>query len=596
MKKILAYLKPYSGSMSFSLTVKVVATLLELALPYILSHIIDNIISPLEGIVGVNIKAKSAEIAIWAGIMITCALLALIGNVWANRMAAKVAKNVALNVRHDLFQRTMFLSPAQTDAFTVPSLESRMTTDTYNIHNFINTMQRMGIRAPILLIGGLAVTATLDPVLTLVMACVLPFIFVAVYSLTSRGLPLYTKIQKAVDRMIRVVREDAQGIRVIKALSKTDYEYARYDKVNKELAAIEGHTNAIMSSANPVMSFFMNIGLVAVVFAGAYRVNNGLTEPGKIIAFIQYFTMFSTAMMSVTRIFVIYSKASASANRITEVLQTPEGLPVEDESQYPPVNETGITFDHVSFAYNGTKVILHDVDFHIPKGGRLGIIGATGSGKTTLISLLMRFYDVTKGCVRIDGRDVRTIPEHELHSMFGVAMQNDFIIGDTVEENISFGRDLSHDQIVRAARIAQASEFIDAFSHKDPASETDNSLFDGYSYQLAAKGANISGGQKQRILISRAIAGNPDILILDDSSSALDYKTDSDLRRAISDELKGTTSVIVAQRVSSVMSSDLILVLDEGHVIGLGTHEELMSGCDVYREISNSQMGGAIIE
>lgn len=582
--------------MSFSLTVKVVATLLELALPYILSHIIDNIISPLEGIVGVNIKAKSAEIAIWAGIMITCALLALIGNVWANRMAAKVAKNVALNVRHDLFQRTMFLSPAQTDAFTVPSLESRMTTDTYNIHNFINTMQRMGIRAPILLIGGLAVTATLDPVLTLVMACVLPFIFVAVYSLTSRGLPLYTKIQKAVDRMIRVVREDAQGIRVIKALSKTDYEYARYDKVNKELAAIEGHTNAIMSSANPVMSFFMNIGLVAVVFAGAYRVNNGLTEPGKIIAFIQYFTMFSTAMMSVTRIFVIYSKASASANRITEVLQTPEGLPVEDESQYPPVNETGITFDHVSFAYNGTKVILHDVDFHIPKGGRLGIIGATGSGKTTLISLLMRFYDVTKGCVRIDGRDVRTIPEHELHSMFGVAMQNDFIIGDTVEENISFGRDLSHDQIVRAARIAQASEFIDAFSHKDPASETDNSLFDGYSYQLAAKGANISGGQKQRILISRAIAGNPDILILDDSSSALDYKTDSDLRRAISDELKGTTSVIVAQRVSSVMSSDLILVLDEGHVIGLGTHEELMSGCDVYREISNSQMGGAIIE
>lgn len=605
MKKILSYLKPFARFMWFSLSVKMIATLLELALPYILSHIIDDVIKPLEKVPEFDMRAKTVEIVVWAAIMIVCAFLAVAGNVWANRMAAKIAKDVARDVRHDLFERTMRLSPAQTDAFTVPSLESRMTTDTYNIHNFINTMQRMGIRAPILLVGGLAVTATLDPVLTLVMACVLPLIFIVFYGLTARGLPLYTKIQEAVDRMIRVVREDSQGIYVIKALSKTEHENDRYDEVNKGLARIEGKTNTIMSSASPIMNFFMNAGLVAVIFAGAYRVNNNLTEPGKIVAFIQYFTLISIAMISVTRIFVIWSKAGASSRRIVEVLETPEGLPVADESVFPPANETGITFDHVSFSYNKPKNdpdsadftsdeekdVLHDVSFHVRKGGRLGIIGSTGSGKTTIVSLLMRFYDVEKGrgSIRINGRDVRTIPEHELHSMFGVAMQNDFIMADTVEENISFGRDLPHEAVVRAAEIAQADGFIRSFANGDD-------VKDGYDYMLAAKGENLSGGQRQRILISRAIAGDPDILILDDSSSALDYKTDSELRRDISEKLAGTTSVIVAQRVSSVMSSDLIIVLEEGRVIGMGTHDELLENCDVYREISNSQMGGAFVE
>ncbi|MGM9643309.1 MAG: ABC transporter ATP-binding protein [Eubacteriales bacterium] len=582
MKKILTYLRPYFRFMWFTLSVKCLATLIELALPYILSHIIDNVIKPIESVPDPDIKGTVTRICMWAAVMISCAALALIGNVWANRMAAKFAKNVAEDVRHDLFTRTMTLSPAQTDAFTVPSLESRLTTDTYNIHNFINTMQRMGIRAPILLIGGLTVTATLDPALTLVMIFILPFLFVAVYSLTSRGLPLYTKVQKAVDGMIRVVREDAQGIRVIKALTKQDYEYRRYDAVNKNLANIEGKTNSIMSSANPVMNFFMNIGLVAVVFVGAYRVNDGLGEPGKIIAFIQYFTLISMAMNSITRIFVIWSKASASARRISEVLDTPEGLPVSEDLPRR-AGERGIVFDKVDFAYNNTKNILRDISFSLKPGQKLGVIGATGSGKTTLTALLMRFYDVSSGAVRIDGRDVRSIPEDELHSMFGVAMQHDFIVADSIRENIRFGRDISDEAIERAAQIAQASAFIEAYD-------------DGYGHALDAKGTNISGGQKQRLLIARAVAGSPKILILDDSSSALDYKTDSELRRAIATELADTTTVIVAQRVSSVMSCDLILVLDEGKIIGSGTHEELMQTCTVYSEISNSQMGGAILE
>ncbi|MBQ1196192.1 MAG: ABC transporter ATP-binding protein [Clostridia bacterium] len=584
MKRILAYLKPYTRFMTFTLTVKVFATLIELALPYILKHIIDNVIRPVADIPNPDVKAKVTEICIWAVIMIVCAGLGVLGSVWANRMAAKFARNVAEDVRSDLFRRTMTLSPAQTDHFTVPSLESRLTTDTYNIHNFINTMQRMGVRAPILLIGGLAITATLDGALTLVMIAILPFLFIAVYSLTAKGLPLYTKVQKAVDGMIRVVREDAQGIRVIKALTKQDYEYRRYDAVNKSLCDIERKTSSIMSSSNPVMNFFMNLGLVCVVFVGAYRVNGGMSEPGNIIAFIQYFTLISMAMTSITRIFVIWSKASASAVRIAEVLDTEEGLPVSSSSDYPTrAGERGIVFDKVNFAYNNTKDILHDISFELKSGQKLGIIGATGSGKTTLTALLMRFYDVSSGAIRIDGRDLRTIPEDELHSMFGVAMQHDFIVADTIKENIRFGRDISDEQIARAAKIAQAAPFIEAYE-------------DGYDHPLDAKGANVSGGQKQRLLIARAVAGQPKILILDDSSSALDYKTDAELRKAISTELGDTTTVIVAQRVSSVMSCDLILVIDEGRIIGAGDHEKLMQTCSVYSEISKSQMGGAILE
>lgn len=574
MKLLLEYLKPYKRYIIIALTIKTLGTLIELAIPYILSHILDNVV-PI-GLV--------RNIVFWGICMMLCAGIGCAMNIGANRMAARIAKNTTQKIRHNLFEKIMSLSPRQIDTFTVPSLESRLTSDTYNLHHFVGMSLRMGVRAPIMLVGGIIVTATLDPILTLVMVVVLPLISISVGIITAKGIPMFKKTQKSVDSMIRVVREDSQGIRVIKALSKTDYERRRYDEANKGLANDEKRASSIMAASNPFVTFFLNLGLVSVIVVGAFRVNGALSEPGKIIAFIQYFTIISMAMLGITRIFVNYSKGAASASRIEEVIRTESDLAVESLEKYPvKENEPYIVFDNVSFSYIGKKNNLENISFSLKKGETLGIIGATGSGKTTLVQLLMRFYDVSKGSIRIDGKDVRTFEHDELNTMFGVVMQNDFISADTVAENIRFGRDISDADIDTAASVAQAKEFITAYD-------------DGYEHMLNSKGTNVSGGQKQRLLIARALAGRPDILVLDDASSALDYKTDANLRRSIRETMSDTTTIVVAQRVSSVMNSDLIIVLDDGKIIGKGTHAELLLSCDVYKEISDSQIGGAFLE
>lgn len=560
--------------MSIGLSIKITGTLIELMIPYILSHILKNVVA----------KESVKQILLWGLLMIACAAAACIFNICANRMAAKVSRDFSENIRHELFAHTLALSASQTDRFTIPSLESRITTDTYNIHSFVGMMQRMGVRAPILLIGGIAITLFMDSFLALIMIAVLPFIFVTVYFISRKGVPLYSKVQKSVDKMIRVVREDSQGIRVIKALSKNDYEHRRYDKANRSLSSDERRAGIIMSSVNPVMTLLMNAGIVAVVAISASRVAAHTSDPETVIAFMQYFTLISMAMMSVTRIFIMYTKSAASARRIAEIIETENDLPVRDEKDFPSVNSKNhIEFQNVSFSYKGKSNNLENISFSLPHGGTLGIIGATGSGKSTLIKLLLRFYDVGAGNIRIDGKDIRTIPKENLYKMFGTAMQYDFLYADTIEENIKFGRELSHDDVVKAAKIAQADDFISAFP-------------EGYDHMLSQKATNISGGQKQRVLISRAVAAKPDILILDDSSSALDYKTDAALRRALKENMSGTTIVTVAQRVSSVKDSDLIIVLDEGKISGMGDHEFLLSTCPEYKEISDSQMGGAIVD
>ena len=572
MKFLLKYLEPFKNRMALGLLIKIAGTVVELFLPYILTHILDNVIGTL----------RVEKVVFWGIMMIICAGLACAGNIIANRMAAKTSKDFSKKMRKDLFEKTLYLSAGDTDRFTIPSLESRITGDTYNVHNFVSMMQRMGVRAPIILVGGMTISFFMDPNLALIMLATLPFIFITVYSISKNGVPLYAKVQKSVDSMVRVVREDTQGIRVIKALSKNDYENRRYDEVNLALSKEERKAGTIMGSVNPIMTLLMNLGITAVVAVSAFTVQKGISTPATVIAFVQYFTHISMAMLAISRIFVMYTKCAASAARIAEVLETPDNFFVTEDSSEPD-SENFISFENVSFSYLGKKNNIDDFSVSVPKGGTLGIIGATGSGKSTFAKLLMRTYEADSGKIKINRRDLTSYDRKELTSLFGVALQNDFLYADTIKENISFGRELSDEEIRRAAGIAQADEFIEELPEK-------------YNHVIAPKGTNLSGGQRQRLLIARAVAAKPDIIILDDSSSALDYKTDAALRKALDTELSGSTVITVAQRVSSVKNCGEIIVLDNGKIIGRGTHEKLLETCPEYKEISDSQMGGAFVD
>ena len=561
--------------MAIGLIIKIVGTVMDLFLPMILSHIIDNVI-PTE---------KMNHIVTWGCIMIVCSFVALFGNIIANRMAARVAGDTVRSIRHDLFEKISYLDASQVDELTISSLESRITSDTYSVHTMVGMVQRMGIRAPILVIGGLVTAFMLDARLTVMLALTMPFIFVTVFFISKKGVKLYKKLQFAVDKIVNVVRENATGVRVIKALGKTEYEKKRFDTVNSDAIKLEKTAGTVMALTNPLITFFLNAGLCAVIIAGAFLVDDGLSSNGKIIAFMSYFTIISNATIAISRIFTMTSKGVACMNRIDSVLLEEPNLWVKKYEEFESLereNNVHISFKNVSFGYDDKKV-LENISFDLGYGETLGIIGATGSGKSTIISLLMRMYDVDEGEIFVDGVNVRQIPSSVLREKFGAVFQNDFLFADSIYENVSFGRNLSKEQVDTALERAQA-EYVNNYQEK-----TD--------YMLDIKGANLSGGQKQRLLVARAIAASPEILILDDSSSALDYKTDAALRAVIATELKDSTSIIIAQRVSSVMNADKILVLDKGRIIGLDKHEKLLESCDIYREIYDTQMeGGAVIE
>ena len=578
MKRIITfYLRPYYGRMAVGFLIKFLGAIMDLFIPWILAYVIDSVIP----------VGSLRLIFAWGGVMLVCSILAVSFNIIANRMASRVASDATQIIRHDLFAKTMYLSARQTDAFTKPSLISRLTTDTYNVNQMIGRVQRLGVRAPILLVGGVLFTMSLDPVLSSVLLLVMPVLAVVMVVVSRKGMPLYRKLQSSVDSFVCLVREDIAGIRVIKALSKMDYEKEKFDRINKMVVTCERNAEKTMAVLNPSMNMLLNLGLVGVIIVGAFRVNAGTSEVGKILAFMTYFTIILNAMMSISRMFVIINKAVASAARIDQVLSCEDDLALlgdrtgqeaEKTETVEADAEKEIVFDHVTFSYNKKEPNLKDISFTVRKGEMLGIIGSTGSGKTTLASLLMRLMDVDEGRVLIGGRDVRSFEKEELRSRFGVVFQNDTIFEDTIYENVRMGRQLGREEIVQALSYAQAEEFTQEKERSEGG-------------MLDIRGANLSGGQKQRVLIARALAARPEILILDDSSSALDYRTDAILRRQLKENFSGTTTILIAQRISSVMHADHILVLEDGEMIGYGTHEELLMGCAVYREISRSQTG-----
>ena len=583
MKLILSYIKPRRRLALFGVTVKAISTILLLLLPYVLEHLVDSVVP----------RKELPAVLLWGGAMIALALAERYMNLKSSQIAVKVARGSVYDLRQDLFSRAVALSGSQTDRFGLPSLTSRLTADVYNVQGFMQLLLTFAFRAPILVLGSVALTLTMDAGLALILCILAPLMVAAVAIVSWKGIPLYAKVQKKVDTATRVLRENITGVRVVKALAKEEHEGRRFGEANDALARSDQTAGVVMSLPGPVATLLLNVGLVVIVLVGARRVDAGLTRPGVILAFLTWFNFLLMGVMGLNRIFMMLSKARASANRIAEVLDQPEALPVIEAER-----EDGgdcVVFDHVSFGYGmesaaaagagfvggRREMSLDDISFSVKKGGSLGIIGPTGCGKSTIVDLLMRFYDATKGRVLVDGLDVRGYEKDALRGKFGAVFQNGALFAGSFAENIAFGREVSEAALKAAAADAMALEFIEAAEG-------------GFEHRIAAHGADLSGGQRQRVLIARALAADPEILILDDASSALDYRTDAALRRAIRERHGGTTTIVVAQRISSIAHSDQILVLDEGRIIGRGTHEELLQSCPQYLEIYKTQMGEAV--
>ena len=569
MKRVFSYFRPNMFKVILCLLIKISGIIAELFIPILLSYILDTVVD----------TGTILDIALYGLLMLGLSGLGFLGNCKANQIAAGIAKGVSVNLRKDLFAKIMSLSQSQVDSVTMPSLIARMSSDTYNIHQMCGMILRLGVRAPMLLVGGTLCTLFLDPMLTLIMVLVLPLVVLVLYFTSKFGIPLYDSVQTKIDKMVLSLRENMTGIRVIKALSKEDYEKTRFNVVNKDLMDYELKSSIVMSTLNPIINLILNFGLILVLVVGAYRVNSDIILPGKVLAFTTFFAMILNALIALNRMITIISKAYASSKRINYIFDL--GLDLRKE-MYDGTSKHYIEFKNVNFSYLGKTNNLSNISFKLEKNETLGIIGPTGSGKSTLINLLLRLYDVNEGAIYINGKDIRSYSYRKLKSLFGVSFQNDTLLADTIYNNVDFFRNLSKKEIKKALNVSQ-SLFINNLEQKEDT-------------LLAAKGTNLSGGQRQRLLIARALAGGPKILILDDSSSALDFKTDKALRKAINENYLKTTKIIIASRISSIMNADKIIVLEDGIITGLGTHEELLKSNKMYQSIYDIQLGGDLHE
>ena len=566
MGRLMKYIRPHVWYIVLTMVIKFVATYADLWIPTIMKTMLDDIVP----------TGDRGRIYLYGGLMLVCAVAGMLLNVSANRMTAFSSGRITRAIRHDLFAKLQSLSARQMDELTVPSAESRLTSDTYNVNNMLIRLQRLGVRGPILLVGGIVMLVQMDWAMALLLVAMLPIISVVTYLVSTRSFPVYKRQQAVLDDVVLVTQENITGIRVIKALSKTEHEKKRFDSVNEELASVSQRAGRITAINSPVTLAVLRVGISFVVLIGAMRVNNGSIQSGVIIAALQYFTMIINAMAGVTRIFIMWSRGQASAVRVADVLDLPVEMQVEEGA--PAVeNAPHIEFKDVHFSYNGVGKNLENLSFSLKHGQTLGILGGTGSGKTTILNILMRLYDIDEGQILIDGEDIKNIPYEKLRPKFGIVFQNDFITEGTIAHNIRFFRDISDEDVEKAAKCAQAS-FI---AEKEG----------GMEAEVVVRGNNLSGGQKQRLLIARALASNPEILVLDDASSALDYQTDANLRRALRENYRDTTTVLVTQRISSLQHADLILVMSDGAVIGAGDHAHLMETCEEYQMIAKTQMG-----
>ena len=569
MLKIYRNLKPFAASIALLLLLLFLQVMSDLYLPTLMAEIVNNGI--LTGNVGYIWKIGAFMLLVAAG-GVLCAVI-------ADFLGARVSTGLGRDLRNQIFRHVESFSLREFDRFGSSTLITRTTNDITQIQIVTVMIINMMVRAPMTCAGGLIQAYHQDHALTLALVIALPVLALVIYLVQSRVIPLFRQVQNKLDRINLILRENLTGIRVIRAFDKIDHEKSRFEKANRDLTDTYIHVNRIMAFLMPMMMMIMDLVTVCVLWFGSKRVDTGEMNLGALMAFIQYAMQIMFSLLMFVMMFVMIPRAQAAADRVNAVLETePEihdpavPVPVKEEKGY-------VEFQNVTFRYHGAEQpAIRNVSFSVRPGETTAIIGGTGSGKSTLINLIPRFYDAEEGTVLVDGTDVKTMTQEDLRNRIGFVPQQASLFTGTVQENLLCGReDASDAEIRHAAQVAQASEFIEQ-------------LPDGYDSLLAEGGRNLSGGQKQRLSIARALVRRPEIYVLDDSFSALDFKTDAKLRDALRKDTRESTVILVAQRVGTVMDADRIIVLDEGSVAGIGTHEELMKNCEVYREIVSSQL------
>lgn len=565
--------KRYLGSVKqyiiIGQTSKLIEAIFEVIVPLIMAAIVDN---GIKGNMGKGYVYKMGGVLILLGVLGLC--FALI----CQYLASKASQSVGTVMRNDMFRHINSLSHAELDRLGTPSLITRLTNDINQVQQAVAMFIRLVVRAPFIVIGSAIMAMSIDLKLSVIFVIIIPLVVLVLYLIMSRSIKYYKVIQKKLDRISLVTREGLSGVRVIRAFSRQDTEQKRFNEANDDYLDISLRVGRLSALLNPLTYVILNLAIAAIVWYGGVGVDTGRLTQGEVIAFVNYMTQISLALVVVANLVVLFTKAAASSARINEVLEIEPSIKNGTEKDGAG-SENAVEFSHVYFSYNNSgEYALEDISLTAKKGETIGVIGGTGSGKSTLASLIPRFYDISKGELKINGTNAADYDTTALRQKVGVVPQKAVLFSGTIAENMRWGkRDATDEEIWKALETAQAKEFVE----KMP---------DGLDTHIAQGGKNLSGGQKQRLTIARALVSQPDILILDDSASALDFATDAALRKAIAQNTTGMTTFIISQRANSIMQADKIIVLDDGRQAGLGTHRELLESCGVYREICYSQL------
>ncbi len=568
MKNLLIYLKDYKKETVLGPLFKLLEASFELLVPLVMAAIID---------VGI-VNADKGYIIKMCLVMVALGIIGLACSITAQYFAAKAAVGFSTKLRHSLFKHIQSLSFSEMDDIGTSTMITRMTSDINQVQSGVNMVLRLFLRSPFIVFGAMIMAFTIDVKAALVFVVVIPLLSVVVFAIMAYSIPLYKKVQAALDNVLGITRENLTGVRVIRAFNKENEEIEKFGVAHDNLTGLQMFVGKVTAIMNPGTYIIINAGILALIYAGAIRVDAGYITQGQVVALVNYMSQILVELIKLANLIITVTKALACANRISSVLEIESTMNSPENPVKPGVSEYAVEFDNVSLRYNSSgEEALSNIDFKVKKGETVGIIGGTGSGKSSVVNMIPRFYDAFSGEVKVNGVNVKDYDMKDLRERVGIVLQKAVLFKGTIRENLMWGNDSATDaDIEKAIAASQSKEFVDNKEGR-------------LDYMISQGGKNLSGGQKQRLTIARAIVKNPEILILDDSASALDYATDAALRKSIRELENNPTVFIVSQRTSSIRSADKIVVLDDGKIVGIGTHDELLNTCDIYREINDSQ-------